>query len=159
MIWTQWTFIAIVVVLVALAALVVARNPERYITKIYTNPLAAILLGTVAVIVFAWFAGQHTALEKAAFGLGTLLATRLFIVAMTFAELFSPMPNVRITRLDVNMIGTVLCIFAILAGMLTFIGVQQFADAAVESIAGAVGAGLLSVIGVYMEKDRSHDKE
>ena len=155
MIWTQWLFIAIVLAIVVLVGIVVYRNPERFISKIYTNPLVVILIGALAVIVFAWFAGEHTALEKAAFGLGSLLAVRYLALAAGFAEMFSPKPGAVVTRLDVNMLVSVLAALAILAGMLNFIGVAEFADAAIESIAGAIGAGFLTVIDVYRNKDRN----
>ena len=154
MIWTQWLFIAVVLVAGAALAGLVYKNPGRYIGKVYTNPLILIMLGAGAVIVFAWFAGQHTALEKAAFGLGSFLAVRYFAIAMDFAEMFNPKPGVVVTRLDVNMIVTFLSAFAILAGLLNFVGVQKFADSAVEALVAAVGAGMLSVIEVYKNKDR-----
>ena len=52
------------------------------------------------------------------------------------------------------MIVTFLSAFAILAGLLNFVGVQKFADSAVEALVAAVGAGMLSVIEVYKNKDR-----
>ena len=155
MIWTQWLFIVLVLAFAVLVGLVVYRNPDRFISKIYTNPIVVILIGALAVIVFAWFAGEHTALEKAAFGLGSLLAVRYLALAAGFAEMFDPKPGVMVTRLDLNMLIAVFAALAILAGMLNFIGVTQFADAAVEAIAGAIGAGFLTVIDVYRNKDRN----
>ena len=104
---------------------------------------------------FAWFAGEHTALEKAAFGLGSLLSVRYLALGAGFAEMFDPKPGVMVTRLDVNMLVSVFAALAILAGMLNFIGVAEFADAAVEAVAGAIGAGFLTVIDVYRNKDRN----
>ena len=155
MIWTEWLFIGVALAVVGLIGIVVYRNPQRYISKIYTNPIVVILIGAVMVITFAWFAGEHTALEKAAFGLGSLLAVRYLALAAGFAEMFSPKTGAVVTRLDVNMLVSVLAAIAILVGMLNFIGVTEFADAAIESIAGAVGAGFLTVIDVYRNKDRN----
>ena len=38
MIWTQWLFIGIVLAVAGLVGLVVSRNPERFISRIYTKP-------------------------------------------------------------------------------------------------------------------------
>ena len=155
MIWTQWLFIGLVLAVAGLVGFVVYRFQEPATTGIYTNPIVVILIGALAVIVFAWFAGEHTALEKAAFGLGSLLAVRYLALAAGFAEMFNPKSGAVVTRLDVNMLVSVLAALAILAGMLNFIGVSEFADAAIESIAGAIGAGFLTVIDVYRNKDRN----
>ena len=154
MIWTEWLFIAIVLALTALVAWLVSKNPERYITKIYTNPLAVYGVGTTAIIAFAWFAGEHTFLEKAAFAGGSFLAIKFLGVAADFATMFKPKPAVMVTRLDINMIVMVVYSLAILAGLLNFVGVKEFADAAVESLVGAFVAALLIVGEIYQNKER-----
>ena len=62
--WTQWLFIAIVALLVIAFAVAVWRDPSQFITRIYTNPLVVFGLGAISMIVFAWFAGEHTALGE-----------------------------------------------------------------------------------------------
>ena len=157
--WTQWLFIGIVKLLVIAFAVAIWRNPQRFVTKIYTNPLVVFGLGAIAMITFGWFAGEHTALEKAAFGGGSLLSIRYFTIAAGFADMFKPKPSVMVTRLDINMVIMVLYSLAILVGLLSFVGVQQFADAAVEALVGAVVAGLLTVGEIYMTKDRMEQKQ
>lgn len=154
MIWTQWVFIGLALAIVGLVGFVVCRNPQRFITKIYTNPLVVYFMLAAAVIVFAWFAGNHTFLEKAAFGLGSLLAIKYLGIAANFAEMFNPKRGEMVTRLDLNMVLMVLYSLAILAGLMSFIGIAQFADAAVESLAGAFGAAGLIVGEIYMNKER-----
>ena len=154
--WTQWAFIAAVIAAVAGIGAVVWLNPDKYITKIYTNPLVLYGIGTGVMVVYAWFAGDHTFLEKAAFAGGTFLAVKYLGVAADFAGMFEPKPSAFITRLDVNMVVMVSYAFIILAGLLNFIGVKEFADAAVEAITGAIVAGVLVVGEIYMNKERAN---
>ena len=72
--------------------------------------------------------------------------------------MFKPKPAAMVTRLDLNMVVMLLYSLAILVGLLTFVGVKEFAEASVEALVGAVVAGLLTVGEIYMSKDRLEQK-
>ena len=153
------TWLVVVIGVGAGAALIVlfVRNPTRYITKIRTNAITVITLLGLSSLMLSWFAADHELIEKAAFIVGTGVATRSLALCLELANMFVPQAQNKIaTRMDINMVYTFSWAIAVMFALAAFVGVVQFEDHAIEQVFIVILIAGFKVGDVYIRKDEDH---
>ena len=163
--WLLFGFWALVSI-VALGSLFIGyrmlQEPERFFTKIRTNPLMFYLAAMLLSLGLSWFTSTHTIpdghvnpiLEKAAFIFATGVVIRYLGACADFADMFTPNPdNIRATRLDINVAFLLMMTGFVTIGLFGWVGVENFADHAIESVVTAIMVGLFAAADIYRKKD------